>query len=42
VHGEYWGAEADGAVESGEKIRVVGYDGMRLKVTRIGGGETKH
>jgi membrane-bound serine protease (ClpP class) len=41
VHGEYWGAEADGAIESGEKIRVVGYDGMRLKVTRIGGDEAK-
>lgn len=34
VHGEHWSAEADGAIEMGERVRVVGYDGMRLKVTR--------
>jgi len=34
VHGEYWNAEADGEIAVGEKVRVVGYDGMRLKVKR--------
>src|SRR5262245_52966588 len=42
VHGEHWGAEADGAVESGEKVRVIGYDGMRLKVTRVAEGGVKN
>ncbi len=42
VHGEHWGAEADGAVESGEKVRVIGYDGMRLKVTRVAEGGAKN
>ncbi|HXG52135.1 MAG TPA: nodulation protein NfeD [candidate division Zixibacteria bacterium] len=35
VHGEYWNAEADSAIEVGEKVKVVGYEGMRLKVSRI-------
>ena len=42
VHGEHWGAEADSAVESGEKVRVIGYDGMRLKVTRVAEGGDKN
>lgn len=35
VHGEYWNAEADGEIAAGEKIRVVGFDGMLLKVQRV-------
>ncbi|HWP56876.1 MAG TPA: nodulation protein NfeD [Candidatus Acidoferrales bacterium] len=37
VHGEYWNAESDSEISVGEKVRVVGYDGMRLKVQRITG-----
>ena len=37
VHGEYWNAEGDGEIPVGEKVRVVGYDGMRLKVQRLTG-----
>ncbi|GIW41114.1 MAG: serine protease [Candidatus Binatia bacterium] len=36
VHGEYWDAEAEGAVEPGEKVEVVGVDGLRLRVRRAG------
>jgi len=32
VHGEYWNAEADAEVDVGEKVEVVGYQGMSLKV----------
>ena len=41
VHGENWSAQADGAIEIGEKVRVIGYDGMRLKVRRVSEGEAK-
>jgi len=34
VHGEYWNARADGEVEVGERVEVVGFDGMVLKVRR--------
>jgi membrane-bound serine protease (ClpP class) len=34
VHGEYWKAEADEAIEPGEKVQVVGLDRMVLKVKR--------
>ena len=34
VHGEHWSAQADSAIEVGEKVQVVGYDGMRLRVRR--------
>jgi len=34
VHGEYWNAEADAEIGVGEKIEVIGYQGMRLKVSR--------
>jgi len=37
VHGEYWNAEGDGEVAVGERVEVVGFDGMRLKVRRLGG-----
>ncbi len=35
VHGEYWNARADGEIEIGEKVKVVGYEGMCLKVSRL-------
>jgi membrane-bound serine protease (ClpP class) len=41
VHGEYWNASADREIDSGEKVRVVGYDGMRLTVTKVSEGEAK-
>jgi membrane-bound serine protease (ClpP class) len=34
VHGEYWNALAEGEIDVGEKVEVVGYDGMNLKVRR--------
>jgi membrane-bound serine protease (ClpP class) len=34
VHGEYWNAEADEPIDSGAKVKVVGYQGMALKVKR--------
>jgi len=40
VHGEYWNAQADGEIEIGEKVKVVGYgEGMCLKVSRLSGSE---
>jgi membrane-bound serine protease (ClpP class) len=35
VHGEYWNAQAEGEIPVGEKVKVVGYDGMCLKVSRL-------
>ncbi|MBI2988161.1 MAG: nodulation protein NfeD [Deltaproteobacteria bacterium] len=35
VHGEYWNAEGDGEIAVGEKVRVVGFEGMSLKVKRL-------
>jgi membrane-bound serine protease (ClpP class) len=35
VHGEYWNAEADGEIDVGEKVEVVGYQGLNLKVRRV-------
>jgi membrane-bound serine protease (ClpP class) len=37
VHGEYWNAQtqADGQIDVGDKVQVVGYDGMNLKVKRL-------
>jgi len=34
VHGEYWSAEGDEEIQPGEKVEVVGADGMMLKVKR--------
>jgi membrane-bound serine protease (ClpP class) len=34
VHGEYWNAVADEAIEAGERAEVVGVDGMQLNVRR--------
>lgn len=36
VHGEYWNAEGDGEIDVGEKVEVVGSQGMVLKVRRPG------
>jgi membrane-bound serine protease (ClpP class) len=35
VHGEYWNAEADGEIDVGEKIEVIGCYGLNLKVRRV-------
>lgn len=35
VHGEYWNAEGDSEIAVGEKVLVVGFDGMCLKVKRL-------
>jgi membrane-bound serine protease (ClpP class) len=35
VRGELWNAEADGEIDIGEKVEIVGYDGMNLKVRRL-------
>jgi membrane-bound serine protease (ClpP class) len=34
VHGEYWNARADAEINVGERVEVVGYEGMSLKVRR--------
>src|SRR5438034_4470473 len=34
VHGEYWNAREDSEIDVGEKVEVVGYEGMSLKVRR--------
>jgi membrane-bound serine protease (ClpP class) len=34
VRGEYWSAKAEDQVAVGEKVRVIGFDGMCLKVSR--------
>lgn len=34
VHGEYWNARAEGDVDAGERVEVIGFDGMVLKVRR--------
>ena len=41
VHGENWRAEADAPIDVGEKVRVVGYDGMQLKVRRLSEGDAQ-
>jgi membrane-bound serine protease (ClpP class) len=35
VHGEYWSAEGDEEIQEGEKVEVVGAEGMMLKVKRV-------
>jgi membrane-bound serine protease (ClpP class) len=37
VHGEYWNAQTqtDGQIDIGDKVQIVGYDGMNLKVKRL-------
>jgi membrane-bound serine protease (ClpP class) len=41
VHGETWSARADDIIDVGEKVKVVGYDGMSLRVTRASDRESK-
>jgi len=38
IHGEIWRAVADAGIPAGERIRVVGVDGLTLRVTRAGAG----
>ena len=35
VRGELWNAEADGEIDMGEKVEIVGYQGLSLKVRRL-------
>jgi membrane-bound serine protease (ClpP class) len=37
VHGEYWNAQTqtDGPIDVGDKVQIVGYEGMNLKVKRL-------
>jgi membrane-bound serine protease (ClpP class) len=37
VHGEYWNAGSYEEIGVGEKVEVVGFDGMSLKVRRVSG-----
>ena len=32
IHGEYWDAHAEAPIEEGERVRVVGVDGLKLRV----------
>jgi len=41
VHGEYWNARADGEIDVGETVKVLGYDGMCLKVGRVSESESR-
>jgi len=41
VHGEQWSAEGEGEIGVGEKVEVVGVDGMRLKVRRASQGQPR-
>jgi membrane-bound serine protease (ClpP class) len=38
VHGEVWKAEGSERLLPGDRVEVVGYDGMRLKVRRAAEG----
>jgi membrane-bound serine protease (ClpP class) len=35
VRGEYWNAEAEDEIDVGEKVEIVGYQGLNLKVRRL-------
>ena len=35
VHGEYWRAASDDAIDDGEAVEVTGVDGLRLRVRRM-------
>ena len=37
VRGELWNAEADGEIDMGEKVEIVGHQGLNLKVRRFSG-----
>ena len=36
VHGELWSADADEVIEVGSRVRVVGVDGLRVSVRKVG------
>ena len=36
VHGEYWDATSTVPVASGAQVRVIGVDGMKLRVEPVG------
>ncbi len=36
VHGEWWNANSDQPIPSGQKVRIVGVDGLNLKVEQAG------
>jgi membrane-bound serine protease (ClpP class) len=40
VRGELWNAEADGEIDMGEKVEIVGHQGLNLKVRRLSGQST--
>jgi len=40
VHGEIWHAISDDHVKEGEKVEVIGVQGLQVKVARTGGGKT--
>jgi membrane-bound serine protease (ClpP class) len=42
VHGEYWNAQAEGEIDVGEKVQVVGYDGRCLRVSRFSESGSKN
>jgi membrane-bound serine protease (ClpP class) len=35
VHGEYWRAVSDTQIEVGEKVRIIGMEGLILKVKKV-------
>lgn len=43
IKGELWGAASTGEdIETGEEVMVVGEDGLKLSVRRVGDSRTKH
>ena len=36
VHGEFWNADADEAIDVGARIKVVGVEGLRVRVRKLG------
>ncbi len=41
IRGEYWNTDGDGEIDVGEKVRVVGFEGMSLKVKRLFEGQQR-
>ncbi len=41
VHGEQWSAQGEEAIDAGEKVQVVGVDGLCLKVRRAAPGQAR-
>ena len=39
VHGEWWNANSDQPIPSGQKVRIVGVDGLNLKVEQVALGQ---